>query len=1093
MAAAAVAQSTTSSFRYTFSENSPLAEGKWVRITTGDTGVYEIDYATLAEMGFSDPSKVSVFGNGGQPFHYDFTDINYNLLYSENPKQVQVMHANNKLYFYALGQECVNFSNETYSFRRKERSIYSDKCTYFLTDSATPSVLTTPAVSATDDGVLRSVGYDYLYHELDLRQNATGTGQVYWGESLMDGKELSWTLDLPLAVRGKNPDGSNLFHMMECGVYLAPGDGNVTFSIGKEYFETIYMKQSVPGYAYKYYEVTFPEEGDLVAYVNPVDLDRDFAALDFWVVSYRKALGTQMTDAMVQERFTVPTDATVAAGSVGYIDVPAGSTVFDVTDYHNQTILDVNGSKAYFPNGETTHSFVVFDPAKEQKKIGADYAEASKRNLHALQGQGTDFAIITAPQYKDQAERIAELHRVNDGINVVVVTPQELYDEFSYGRPDAIAYRAFAKMLYQNQDRKLRNMLFFGPLYSDYRNVAGVEGRQEGMIAFQQAISTLYEEAAPDMDYFGTCSDYIASITSYPFAKNVEVGIGLLPVTTQLEAELAVKKIKEYMEETAFEWTANESMSVACPGDSNLHDYMANTIRLKMQTYNTLTAGARPAHFTVINERYGYEKASKVFVDQIGRGKLLTHYYGHASLNAFGGSDIFMNVGKIRSLDNPNLGFLFLAGCELSFPDKGIRGIGESAVIESPRGFVGCIFGARSVQSNWNEMLAEFWTRSLYCNYGSLSQPRTEPITIGQAFSMAKTAMRNPTELSYLLVGDPALRVPVATRKIAMTTGPTSTVRPGDLVSVSGTVKDASGKTDATYNGKLVVKMMLPMDSVAYVKDNGYNMYIDYRAMHSNSVEVTVNQGEFSAQIPVPADFDKYQPATSSDPVKNIPLYVSAFDRSKFISAAGYTTLPLAAADAAADPAAVRDETAPALTLTYDTDRHVVDINATDNVALLPGIGSGGVYLEIDGTPISLNSSQDYTASVAAYTASVPVVALADGSHKAKGYVKDLAGNISQTVEITFNKKGKSQLQLTAQSKAAVEGISFRLAGSMPAGLSLVVTDADGERVKTVAVDGSIYLDTEGMTPGVYRAALVHESELGASVYSNWEEFSVLD
>lgn len=52
---------------YQFTSQSKLAKGKWVKINIPESGVYEITYDELREMGFDNPSKVRVYGQGGFP------------------------------------------------------------------------------------------------------------------------------------------------------------------------------------------------------------------------------------------------------------------------------------------------------------------------------------------------------------------------------------------------------------------------------------------------------------------------------------------------------------------------------------------------------------------------------------------------------------------------------------------------------------------------------------------------------------------------------------------------------------------------------------------------------------------------------------------------------------------------------------------------------------------------------------------------------------------------------------------------------------------------------------------------------------------
>ena len=68
--------------------------------------------------------------------------------------------------------------------------------------------------------------------------------------------------------------------------------------------------------------------------------------------------------------------------------------------------------------------------------------------------------LIVAPNlFLEQANRLANFHR-NNNLNVEVVTPKQIFNEFSSGRQDVSAIRDFAKMLYE-QENPLKYLLLF--------------------------------------------------------------------------------------------------------------------------------------------------------------------------------------------------------------------------------------------------------------------------------------------------------------------------------------------------------------------------------------------------------------------------------------------------------------------------------------------------------------------------------------------------------------------------------------------------------------------------------------------------------
>ena len=187
---------------YVFKTDSRLSEGKWVKIETGVSGLYQIPYSLLNEMGFENPGKVGVWGKGGRMYSLNFTDASEALPYSDDIGQIAVIHDNNSLYFYAQGVENIVFeTGKIPMFRRNAMNIYSNSGYYFLSDCKEPCLATE---SEPEDMTQELVqGWGYVYHEKDLQLNTTNTGQLFWGENLLDPETpVNRTLPSPLMTSG---------------------------------------------------------------------------------------------------------------------------------------------------------------------------------------------------------------------------------------------------------------------------------------------------------------------------------------------------------------------------------------------------------------------------------------------------------------------------------------------------------------------------------------------------------------------------------------------------------------------------------------------------------------------------------------------------------------------------------------------------------------------------------------------------------------------------------------------------------------------------------------------------------------------------
>ena len=116
---------------------------------------------------------------------------------------------------------------------------------------------------------------------------------------------------------------------------------------------------------------------------------------------------------------------------------------------------------------------MLIDPTKTfhtPETVGAVTAQ----NLHAL--PQTDMVILSPPAFLSEAERLAAKHRTKrDSISVTIVTPEQVYNEFSSGTPDATAIRRFMKMFYDRRSSESdapKYLLLFGDGSHDNRQLS---------------------------------------------------------------------------------------------------------------------------------------------------------------------------------------------------------------------------------------------------------------------------------------------------------------------------------------------------------------------------------------------------------------------------------------------------------------------------------------------------------------------------------------------------------------------------------------------------------------------------------------------
>ncbi len=112
-----------------YAAHSVLATGKWAKIRVPETGVYELTSAVARQAGFTDLSRVHIYGYGGN-LQNEVLDGD-ELASLDDLKEVPTCTVNGHRLFHALGP--VSWSNNTAT--RRTRNPYSDYGYYFLTES----------------------------------------------------------------------------------------------------------------------------------------------------------------------------------------------------------------------------------------------------------------------------------------------------------------------------------------------------------------------------------------------------------------------------------------------------------------------------------------------------------------------------------------------------------------------------------------------------------------------------------------------------------------------------------------------------------------------------------------------------------------------------------------------------------------------------------------------------------------------------------------------------------------------------------------------------------------------------------------------
>lgn len=1086
-----------------FARTSLLASGKWVKIGVDRNGIYEISYETLRNMGFSNPQRVGLYGRGGAMAPQNFVNSSGVPQFTDDLQPVAVFHHDNKLYFYGRGPQefKLSINSSAYDaggyYTRVSNNIYSSIGYYFLSDFRPPVQMEQVNSTGTASLTEYTMGVNYVSHEKDLFHNNSNTGQLYYGEKMTIGNErLTWDVPLPGAIPGAT--GS-----FECVIYTDKVQ-NTLVSYGFDGADDNTVIK-VPWITSSDFVVHSPT---VSAMKVPSDTPKAFTSIDFlgnnmevsnldyWTISYARTIPTlRMPDGsrMAQDFIAFPR---LPRPKSGKIRIPDGINriVFDITDPTNPKYIDlmIDGSDgiAKITALNAPPRLAIIDPLMPQLQITSIDGGASdvvNQDLHAQAVNGADLIIICIPQLRESAERLANLHRNLMGQRVIVATAEEVYNEFSSGVPDPMAYRALVKMAYTSP-YGCKNLLLFGPLYADFRGISVEKNPDEGLIAIQSPTTSQVRGGFNCNDFYGAMIDYIGTKTLE--SLQIHVGVGILPARYPAEAATYVDKVTEFMKRTDFAYTLNRFLNIGGYGDADIHSKQVPDIEGIINSYSDRSIINTP----LLVDAYGYKEGHDKLFNCIDEGVSVISYFGHGNPLILNHEGEFFRAPDVYLFRNRRLPFWGFAGCELSEPDKGVRGMGESVVLSTPYGMIGSLIATRET---WSSQNLDFFKR-FHANFlrdgGQLTSPkfRNAP-TIGEVFARTKSSSSYTNELAYQLLCDPAIVIPTINRGIILDDGVQMPAIAGEYIELSGYVKSLdSDSPDTDFNGELVARVMEPLKVQAcphvIMKDDPRETIptdpssipmVTYADTQMAMTSTDVINGRFTIKIMLPsaaADFDG----------QTGRLHLCAYDPDSRNGAGGMSGIDFIKNDG--DSALDNDQNEPSIEIfQYVPELNALYVKVTDDTAL--AFDSDPLRppfrMRIDSNEYRAGATTNpvIDAENNSYTKIIPLDNINEGSHTAWITVRDAAGNVAQA-EIVFDYLPASSRYAIALRPTAVDGEGEIYAvGETPAEADIVILDRNGMLVRREAfVAGSYNWDARdnagnAVAPGLYKAYIIETGD----------------
>ncbi len=172
-----------------YAENSVLAQGKWAKIRVSESGVYNITEKLIKTAGFTDLSKVKVYGYGGALHDEELTEAS--IMKYDDLKEVPTCSYGGKRLFYAVGPVTWSSNSEL----TRARNPYSDYGYYFLTQGDDEPLTVDSAAFVSS--FYPSPDFCHALHEVDNYAWTQGGRNLYEGKPVSTGSTNSYDFSLP--------------------------------------------------------------------------------------------------------------------------------------------------------------------------------------------------------------------------------------------------------------------------------------------------------------------------------------------------------------------------------------------------------------------------------------------------------------------------------------------------------------------------------------------------------------------------------------------------------------------------------------------------------------------------------------------------------------------------------------------------------------------------------------------------------------------------------------------------------------------------------------------------------------------------------
>lgn len=803
-------------------QSSVLSSGDWYKFYVDKTGIFRIDRSFLSQLGISvndiNPRNIKIFGNGGNMLPLS-NSIEYPIDPIENAIKVYgeddgIFNNNDYILFYAEGPNGYNSESNT------NLNLYSDKTAYYINIGSSPGkrILENIQPDNPSNTVINTYT-SYKYHEID-EYNIAKIGRRWFGNRFDFNSSQTFEFNFPnliteepinikiytaavseistsMSISVNNQEISNLNYSPIGDPVLVSGDF---------YSDNIMVSNSNISVNLNYNNNGNPSS---VAYLDYISIEgtSDLIFNNDQLIFYNKDL--------------------VDLNGVGEYNISNAnliSNIWEITDLNNvsEIIIEDIENVAVFKSilGEEKR-FIAFNQDSYFEPIIEGETTIENQDLKSQifldeqnQFQDIDYLIICRSDMLYEAERLAQINRDNNNLNVKVVTLEKIYNEFSSGNQDIAAIRNFVKYTYNNSNdpnNRLKYLCLFGDASYDYKDRIS---QNTNVVPSWHSINSYSLSSAYVSDDFFGMMDYEEGMMDN--SDKLDIAVGRILADTPQRATDLVDKIESYYNSNSYgDWRnklivisddVDEPWESIIQGTSNS---LADLITDNKPFFNVkkILSDAYVQESSAGGERY--PEVNNAIIDGIELGALVVNYFGHGGEDGIARERIFDKIDATELSNENRLNCFVSVTCEFTkFDNPGRNTAGEFLYWNKNGGAIALITTTRqifvSVGVNFNLTLEDYLFSLNSDTYHTMAEAlrltKNDP-------SISGTDQRR----LVFFIGDPAMKLAIPKPNIQITEindipiNEFSDALQGlSSVKIEGQIEDEFGNKIDEYSGELV-------------------------------------------------------------------------------------------------------------------------------------------------------------------------------------------------------------------------------------------------------------------------------------------------